>query len=78
MGLTRVEKYTLRGGSLTGIDVSHDTDITRKMQISCSHLTLSVLESEMCERLVGLCHAVHLLLTLEGGTLLVEGIHYLC
>ena len=29
VGLTRVEQNTLRRGRLTGIDVSHDTDITR-------------------------------------------------
>ena len=29
MGLTRVEQNTLRRRGLTGIDVSHDTDITR-------------------------------------------------
>ena len=77
VGLTRVEEDTLRGGRLTGIDVRHDTDVTSIVKISC-HLTLPLLESEMRECLVRLSHAVHLLLTLVGGTLLIVGIDYLC
>ena len=78
VSLTRIEKYTLRRGRLTGIDVSHDTDITGVMQISCCHLTYPPqLKSEVCKCLVGLGHAVHLLLAFEGCTLLVVGIHYL-
>lgn len=33
------------------------------------------LESEVCESTVGLSHAVHILLTLERTTLVVEGVH---
>ena len=41
---TRVEEDTLRGGRLTGVDVSHDTDITSffKGKLSCHFLFLSL------------------------------------
>ena len=77
-----VVEDTLRGGSLTGIDVSHDTDITCEFQvIFCSHCDFFLtyigcgLQTEVSEGTVSLSHAVDVLLTLEGSTLLIVSIH---
>ena len=41
--LTSVEKDTLRRGGLTGIDVRHDTDIARQMEILLCHFVSMLL-----------------------------------
>ena len=72
VSLTGIVENTLSGCGLTGIDVRHDTDVSGEFKIS-SHCTLlfSGLESEVCKCLVGLCHSVHVFLSLECCTLAV-------
>ena len=70
VGLSGVEKNALRSRSLTGIDVSHDTDIPCEFKISLCHLTTG-LETEVSESLVGLSHLVHILLSLVCTTFVV-------
>jgi hypothetical protein len=42
VALTGIEQDTLGGGSLTSIDVSHDTDVTSQFQrILSGHLLIS-------------------------------------
>ena len=87
VSLTRIEQDTLRSGGLTGVDVSHDADIARQMQILFCHRFLTFLpfipfyllklEAEVCECTVSLCHTVHILLAFEGTTLIVECVHNL-
>jgi hypothetical protein len=46
MSLTGVEKDTLTGSSLTGINVSHDTEVTGVTQILLCHCFLILLISD--------------------------------
>ena len=68
--LSGVIKDTLRSGCLTGIDVSHDTDVPGEFKISFCHSSTG-LETEMCKCLVGLCHFVHVFFSLVSAALVV-------
>ena len=70
VGLTGVEKDTFGRSGLTGINVCHDTDIPGVFEIPVGHLTCG-LETEVGKCLVGLCHPVHVLFTLERATFVV-------
>ena len=74
---TSVIENTLGRGSLTGIDVSHNADVSGEFKISLCHSSTG-LETEMCKCLVGLSHLVHVLLPLEGAALIVVGGKDLC
>ena len=82
MGLTDlvvnagVEKDALGGRGLTGIDVSHDADITGILQRDfSSHMPFSPLPAVVGEGLVGLGHLVGILALLHSGTQVIGGVH---
>jgi len=77
MSQTGIEKNTFGSSGFTGIDVSHDTDITGKLKfVVFSHFEkISILESEVSEGTVSFSHAVHVFLAFESAALIIKGVY---
>ena len=70
-----IKKDALRSSSLAGIDVGHDADIAGIFKfVVFSHCMSLLLKSEVSERTVSLCHAVHVLFTLVSAALIIESV----
>ncbi len=86
MILTGIEQDTLGGGSLTSIDMRHDTDIASQLQRILPWHLLSPfhwmndgasagLPAEVGEGLVGLSHLMDIVALLDGAAGAVHGVH---
>ena len=78
---TGIEEDTLRSSGLTGIDVSHDADVTSIFKMFVfSHCgkgftSMIELEAEVGEGAVSLSHLVHIFFTFESAALIVESVN---
>jgi|GEM_PF-4869484 len=81
----RIIEDPLSGRGLTGINVSHNADVTNLIQcnlpchIKCFILFIPVVasEAEMCKRFIRISHTMNLIALLHRSSLLSRSIHQL-